>query len=238
MLGLVIAGLVSVAMSPALAQKGGKPKPPAEQRATATFRCAFVQEGTDLCGAEHFVEADKITGDGQPYVGSGDTISGTGAFLRSDGELELQIRKGDADNRFIFLNFRHQTTGPAGPHRKTFDIWVAEGITVNTNTIDRRTGLVATDGLRGIPVGHTWPTRIKGNFGGPGDVLYTIRFNPDNYPGSTYVDASRVSENSWIIEATEFHVAQLVSPDTKGGKREPTDEGFYLMPFKLTLTVP
>src|SRR5687768_5885189 len=91
------------------AQKGGKPKP-VDKTATATFRCngptaqTRIPAGT-LCGptVESLGIPDGITGDGASYVGVGDTVSGTGGFLRSDGELEVILRA--PGTRQIFLNF-------------------------------------------------------------------------------------------------------------------------------------
>ena len=78
----------------------------------------------------------------------------------------------------------------------------------------------------------------QGKLDGPNDVRYTIRFDPEDYSPSTYVDVTRLALNEWEIAATEQHRAQLVSPDTPGGKREPTDEGLYQMPFRIRVTVP
>ena len=76
------------------AQKGGKPKA-VDKVAIGTFRCNGPTAATHdpvgaACGpfAEWGVR-DAITGDGNPYIGAGTTVGGSGAFLRSDGELEL-----------------------------------------------------------------------------------------------------------------------------------------------------
>jgi hypothetical protein len=67
-------------------------------------------------------------------------------------------------------------------------------------------------------------------------VIYTIRFNPIDYPGSTYAWVTRNSENSWTWFATDVDVARLVSPGIR--HQGPRDEGWYRMPIEITITVP
>ena len=95
--------------------------------------------------------------------------------------------------------------------RKTFDFADLTDIAINSNVIDPSTGEVAINGALAIPVGSTWPTRIKGNWVDPYGQLYTIRFNPVDYPGSTNARVTRTGENSWKLWATEIDVARLVT---------------------------
>ena len=233
---LTVALTLGLATTPIAQKGGGKPKPPPDQSATATFRCAGF---TTTCGSDGSPVPDSITGDGGAYVGVGDTITGSGAFIRSlGGDFELQTRP--AGGRLVYLNFEHQAVPPSGTFfRKTFTRATLNGIAFNTNVIDPATGEEAADGVRSIPVGSSWPARIKANWTDPYGVLYTIRFNPDSYPGSTYVTVTRLAETIWEVEASNADLARLVSPDGPGGgKRGPTDEGLYWMPFKITVTVP
>jgi hypothetical protein len=221
------------------AQKGGKPKP-VDKIATATFRCngptAATHDPAGIpCGPSATWGApDAITGDGNPYVGVGTTVGGVGAFLRSDGELELILRSGGG--RLVFLNFESVVQSPGSIARKTFDFADLEGIDLNTNVINPATNDVAANGALSIPVGATWPTRVKGNWNDPYGVLYTIRFNPSDYPGSSYAWVTRNSENSWTWYATDAEVARLVSPGIH--HQGPRDEGWYRMPFQIVVTVP
>ena len=108
---LWLAVAVCVSATPTLvAQKGGKPKP-ADQSATASFRCAGLASDPP-CGASDAVVPDSITGDGGPYVGTGTVISGSGAFLRADGEFVLELRSGGG--RTIHLSFAEQVAPPSG----------------------------------------------------------------------------------------------------------------------------
>src|SRR5215208_1442746 len=204
--------LIALALSANLgAQKGGKPKP-VDKIATATFRCNGPTAATHdpagtPCGPSAMWGApDAITGDGNLYVGAGTTVGGVGAFLRSDGELEVILRPGGG--RLLFLNFESVVQSPGSIARKTFDFADLDGIDLNTNVINPATNDVAGNGALSIPVGATWPTRVKGNWNDPYGVLYTIRFNPTDYPGSTYAWVARTSENSWTWYATDTEVAR------------------------------
>jgi hypothetical protein len=221
------------------AQKGGKPKT-VDKIATATFRCngptAATHDpvGTPCGPSATWGVPDAITGDGNPYVGAGTTVGGVGAFLRSDGELDLILRPGGG--RFMFLNFESVIQPPGLLARKTFDFADLDAIGLNTNIIDPNTNDVAANGALSIPVGATWPTRVKGNWTDPYGAGYVIRFNPTDYPGSTHAHVTRNSENSWTWFATDVDVARLV---TLGTKRQGwIDEGSYKMPFEITITVP
>jgi hypothetical protein len=234
-LTLSLAVAVCLSARPTLvAQKGGKPKP-VDQSATASFRCAGLGSAP-LCGASGIVVPDSITGDGRPYVGTGTAIQGSGAFLRADGEFALEIRSGGG--RTVHLSFAEQVAPPTGTFfRKTFTQATLESFHLNTNVIDPVSGADASGALLAIPVGQTWPSRIKAFWTDPYGVEYTIRFNPRDYPGSSHVSVSRDSDRTWTIEALYTDVARLVSPP-QGRRGSLTDEGLYSMPFKLTFTVP
>jgi hypothetical protein len=221
------------------AQKGGKPKP-VDRAATATFRCngptaATHEPAGTPCGPSSTLGVpDAITGDGKSYVGVETTVGGTGAFMRAVGELELILRAGGG--RLLFLNFESVLQPPGSIARKTFDFADLDGIALNTNVINPATNDVAGNGALSIPIGATWPTRVKGNWYDPYGVLYTIRFNPAGYPGSTHAWVTRNSENSWTWFATDVDIMRLVSPGVR--HEGPRDEGWYRMPFEITITVP
>jgi hypothetical protein len=206
------------------AQKGGKPKP-VDRPGTAVFRCNGPTATTHLppgtrCGP--WSVPDAITGDGPVYS----------ATLRFDGEFDLYTQS--TAGRVVFLNFESWYTPASG--RKNFDFADVPSIGLNTNVIIPGTETVAGNGILSIPVGQTWPTRIKGNWTDPYGVLYTIRFNPTDYPGSTHAHVTRNAENSWTVFATDIDVARLVSPGVHN--QGPRDEGSYRMPFAITFTVP
>ena len=207
------------------AQKGGKPPKQVDRPGTAVFRCLGPTAATHnppgtSCGP--WSVPDAITGDAAVY----------NATLRSDGEFDLYtpITAG----RIVFLNFESVISPAVG--RKNFNFADVPSIGLNTNVILPGTETVASNGILSIPVGATWPTRIKGNWNDPYGVLYTIRFNPTDYPGSTHAQVTRHSDNSWTIFATTNEIARLVSPGSR--QQGPLDEGSYLMPFEITFTVP
>jgi hypothetical protein len=239
--GSVIVLICAVITPTLVAQKGGKPPKPVDQAATAVFRCngptAQTREpaGT-LCGpSADFGIPDAITGDGFPYVGVlGTDGLWTGAVLRSDGELVLRVR--GPGTRFLFLNFEEVVRPPGVGARKTFDFADLNDIAINSNVIDPSTGEVAVNGALAIPPGSTWPTRIKGNWTDPYGQLYTMRFNPDDYDGSTYARVTRNGEKSWTLWATELDIMRLVTAGSR--HKGPVDEGWYTMPFEITFTIP
>ncbi len=115
---------------------------PVSRIATAAFRCNGPTAATRMSLAPRADlrrrggVPDAITGDGNPYVGAGTTVGGSGAFLRSDGELEVILRTGGG--RLAFLNFESVLQPPGSSARKTFDFADLDGIDLNTNVINRR----------------------------------------------------------------------------------------------------
>ena len=86
---------------------------------------------------------------------------------------------------------------PGASAQKNFNFADLYGIDLNTNVINPSTNDVAGNGALSIPIGATWPTRVKRNWNDPYGVLYTIRFNPTDYPGSLHAWVTRNSENTW-----------------------------------------
>jgi len=222
------------------AQRGGKPRA-SDTPALATFRCngptaqTRVPPGT-LCGpSAELGIPDAITGDGSAYAGVGDDwTSGTGAFLRTDGQLTLYLHA--AAGRMVFLNFEEVVRPPGVGARKTFDFADLDALEITTTVVDPASNTIAANGALSVPIGVTWPARLKVNWTDPYRVLYTIRFNENTYPGSTPARLTRTSANSWILWATDTDLARLVTPGM--GNKPPVDEGWYVMPFEITFTVP
>ena len=241
---LVVAICVSATFS-VDAQKGGKPPKQVDRPGTAVFRCNGPTAATRTppgtpCGP--FVDGmapdypDGITGDGSSYIGVGETVGGSGAFLRFDGEFQLIVRP--TNGRTVFLNFESMLSAPLGQKNFNFADPVSIGLT--TNVILPGTQSIAANGILSIPVSETWPTRITSNWTDTYGVRYTIRFNPTDYPGSDHAWVTRDSQNAWTIFATDVERARLVAPpvESKGKPTGPADEGTYIMPFQITFTVP
>lgn len=191
---------------------------------SVTFRCP----GSD-CGTP-----DRIRGDiWGPYAGDV-----TRYYLTSTGDLFMKV---DLPRTFT-LDF----TMPDGMApcaltstgcRKNFDIIDVPSPTpatfVNpTNASD----VELPNGFLSVPVGGSAFARVKINFPDPSGrpYLWTIRFNSGAYAGSTNVAVRRLSESTWEVEASDADRARLVSRTTKG-RTVTTDEGLYVMPFKMTV---
>jgi hypothetical protein len=237
---IAVVVLLGLAAGPTVgAQKGGKPKP-VDTPAVATFRCngptaqTRVPRGT-LCGPAAASGApDAITGDGHGYAGvGGDWTSGTGAFLRTDGQLTLFLHTAAA--RMVFLNFERVLQPPGTGARKTFNFADVSDLEITTTVVDPATNGIAANGALSVPIGATWRSRVKVNWTDPYRVLYTIRFNENTYPGSTPAWLTRTSANAWTLWATDQDVARLVSTGTANRL---LDEGWYVMPFEMTFTTP
>lgn len=248
---------VCLACYPTLhAQGKGKPKP-ARQGVTAVF--ASNVTANDVAAVQCSSLPPGISGDGAAY--GFDPLTQTGAYLRSDLDNDFVLDLQDG-GRGVYLNFSQSVgagpatpTLPAGFCHVMLDEFTLDTHTLNPNGVDD-----PSLGLTDIPPGSTNPARVKAFFDYVdvyGNVrTYTIRFNPVTYPGSTNVAITRgpitdpsdrnygLMANQWVIETGPYapdagDVAQLVSPAlTKRGNPGPNSEGFYRLPFKITVTLP
>jgi hypothetical protein len=196
---------------------------------SALYRCPTTTE----C-----VSPDGIAGDASGAI-VGNTSTGRGAFhLAGQFNGELYIRP--PDGRTLALDF----TMPDGPApclqsstgcRRTFTFVDSEG--TNSTTNPRTANDQPLPSLfYGIPVGGSAPSRFKLNFPDPDgrNYLWTIRFNPSEYAGSSFVIVRRTAANVWEVEATAADRARLVSTTTHG-QQVMTDEGLFVMPFKIVV---
>jgi hypothetical protein len=171
----------------------------------------------------------------QPY------LAAEGAMLGTSGEFALIPKPG---GRALVLDF---SNGPApcdGCRRdfQTITVDNTNQLVFQTNTIDPATGEEASDGLRSIPVTGTWRARLKVAFNtvnqqGEG-IAWGVRFNPEGYPPSDYIYATRTGLNSWVLYATEAERAMLLSPAPCCHQKGRTNEGLYVMPFRVMITTP
>ena len=104
------------------------------------------------------------------------------------------------------------------------------------NPVDA-TGMELPNGLLGIAVNATNDARFKINFPDPygRSLLWTVRYNPTAYPGSTYVTVRRTGAGSWTVATKPSALARLVSWASHGAE---VDEGTFALPFQFTVTLP
>lgn len=207
----------------------------------AEFRCPVSGE----CFA-----ADQIQGDflgpyrGTTPAGSATTQEGLASNMGgyfTEGNLFLFSLKAGL-GRFISFAFTH----PIGTAlcvasntcRKTFssantDVSLPGSRTYPVDAV----GTDLPNGFMSIPVGQSARARLYLNFADPAGraILWTVRFDPAMYPGSTHLTVTRTEINRWIIEAIESDIAELVSANTSG-KTVKVNEGYYTMPFRITVT--
>ncbi|MBA2303435.1 MAG: hypothetical protein H0W08_12460 [Acidobacteria bacterium] len=208
------------------AQKGGKPT---SKPATASFRCPGLGCPIDATVPDG-IQADRPV----PFS------SADGATIDTTGELSLRLVP---NGRFLSLDFSNGSASCGAACRRTFSILEIDSDPLalfHTNVIDPVTGGEATNGLSSIPVGATWPSRLKVAFdtiASDGKVIqWAVRFNPRDYPPSDHVSVLRTSLTSWEIFATDEERAMLVSTCCR--QKGNTNEGLYAMPFRLHVSTP
>jgi hypothetical protein len=210
---------------------------------TADFRCPLSIE----CVSDDQIEGDALG----PYRGATPEGSATtpeahsttmGSYL-TEGNLFFFTLKSDRGRTISFDFGRPLGAAPcaaAATCRKTFSAVVTDRTPHGSRTypVDAM-GTDLPNGFESIPVGQSARARLFLNFEDPAgrELLWTVRFDPRLYPGTTHLTVTRPAVNQWIIEAGDSHIAQLVSePTTTKGKSTKTNEGYYTMPFKITVT--
>lgn len=196
---------------------------------TASFRCPMEAD----CLADDGISGDALGS----YTGL--TTTEQGPYFNSNYHLYFPLKPGLG--RFVGLDFSAPVSTPecaaAGACYKNFtSVYTDDSQPPSiTNPVDAAGGPLP-NGFYGIAIGQTVASRYKFNFPDPSGraLLWTVRFNSNTYPGSTDVAVTRVSENVWVVEATAEDVAELVVTPTKG-RSVTTSEGFYSMPFRITV---
>ena len=236
--------LATVLISSIHAQKGAKPGGGGNTLfpVTADFRCPL---GAD-CFTPNQIEGDTLG----PYRGTTPAGSATtqegqaaniGGYL-TEGNLFLFALKSGLGRTISLAFTRPNGTAPcvaAGNCRKNFTTAVSDESVPGSRTYP--VDAVGTDlpnGFASIPVGQSTRARMFLNFADPSgrEILWTVRFDPGLYPGSTHLTVTRTAANQWIIEAVDSDIAELVSASTAKGKAALVNEGYYTMPFRITVT--
>jgi len=223
-------------------------KPPATTYTgvTATFRCS----GSIVNGVLTSSCPDGILSDGGSYAGNPTVSTTRGAFIWTSGSYDDFMLKFDGiGGRRLLFDFstlvQAATCGGKLPCRKDFTVLaitqtlLEQGLLVRPATAD---GSDLAGGMHAIAVGQTVPAKLKVNFPDPDSTLWwTVRYNPRDYAGSSFVYVTRTGTNTWRVEAGGYLVAEdkgwaelVASPDGSAGRTQ-THEGWYLMPFSLTI---
>ena len=202
-----------------------KAKPPSSVPTVAQFRCPSAE-----CTL-----VDRISGDGPAAI----YTAADGAVLNGNGEFSMRLVDGTA--RFMRLDFAEMVDACVEGCRRdyeTLDISASEEALIQTNVLDGWDEQVE-NGLLSIEQGAEARGLLKVTFSTIDDsgatILWAVRFNPLDFPGSDYVAVRRLSSTAWEIEAPQGAAARLVSKQLR--KRGETDEGAYIMPFKLSVTI-
>jgi hypothetical protein len=249
---LLVAGALTQAPA-AQNSKGGGVNPPSKATytgVTATFGCSGTWANgvmTTACAS-----GDGVLGDaGGSYAGDPSVSTTRGAFLWTSGTYDDFLLKFDGTGgRMLLLDLstlvQPPTCAPRLPCRKDFTqvaitkTLLEQGLLVRPANQD---GSDLAGGMHKIAIGQTVPAKLKVNFPDPdgATMWWTLRYNPRDYPGSSFVCVTRTGTNTWTISAggnlspDDNGIAELVaSPDGSAGRTQ-THEGWYLMPFSLTV---
>ncbi len=220
--------ILVTALAIATEAQQGKGKPTSTP-ATALFRCPGLECPVADPEAIPPVLTDAITADLPDTL----YLPADGAKIDTVSEFALSF---EPTGRSVLLDF---TNGPApcvGCRRTFQTIAIDDTIAavIHTNVIDPNTGNEASLGLRSVPVGATWPSRLKIGFNtlnAAGQVVqWSVRFNPRDYAPSDHIRVTRTGLKQWVLYATAAERAMLVSTCCK--QRGLTNEGLYVMPFR------
>jgi hypothetical protein len=206
--------------------------PPKNSRTpmTARFRCPETLECASV---------DGIQSDGSgPYRGAA-AWPETGPYL--DGRSHLYFPLQPGNGRFVAIDFSSPLATPpcatSATCRKNFTTLLTDDSLPAsiTNPIDAA-GSELPNGFLSLAVGQSARARYKLNFADPAgrSLLWTVRFN-SSYAGSSDLTVTRTAIDTWDVEAVATDVALLLSTTT-AGKTVEVNEGYYAMPFKLTVT--
>jgi hypothetical protein len=234
----LMTSMVRRALIPAIAIIAGHaglvaapPRPAALTPVTAVFRCPETVDCLML---------DRIASDGLgPYQGA-TSGSEQGPYFDSASNLYFPLQPGLG--RFVSLDLSAPLAAPPcaakSNCRKNFVTALIDDSRPASivNPLDAA-GSALPNGFLSIAVGQSARARYKLNFADPAgrSLLWTVRFNSAMYPGSTELTVTRTAIDTWVVEAGESDVAQLVSTTTSG-KAVTINEGYYAMPFRLTVT--
>lgn len=238
-------GLLSfTALSIPTPSQAQKPRTDTLYPVTAEFRCptgvdCYTPERTDRFAGDSLGPLTGTVPPGMSTTTIG-TASNQGAYLTATYGLQLIYKPGRG--RFFALDFSEPMAPPpcaaTANCRRRFDTIYADTSTPPGQVIPvDGVGRDLTNGFYGITVGQTVAARFWLNFPDPtaSDVLWTLRFVPSNYPGSTWLAVTRTGVNTWTVEATAADTVALESVTTSG-KSVKIHEGTYRMPFKITIT--
>ena len=205
--------------------------------ATLTFRCTGASLSCPSLAIPDRVQSDS----GGAYVGQ--TVTRTapqeGAYIDSFNDLHFVLPQNG--NRSVFFDFSEVIQPPSDNRRSFMSLWSGRLQPPSTAGPRDANGNRLADGLYSIAIGGTMAGEFNWNFydtANSGDTyLWTIRFNPWAYAGTSAVSITRTGQSTWTIEAGPSAVGELQATTTSG-KQVVHSEGLYQIPFQVTVTVP
>ena len=215
-------------------------RPPTSQAGNVVFRCP----GADC------PPTDRIVGDGTNYQGIGVPETGEGAHLNSNQEMWIGVGSGVYS---VALDFSEpdgsapcsSSTSPTPCRFPALNNPIVvvdqENGEFQSNVLDVSELQPSANGLLDLGIHETRRTRLKVSFSDPAgrSLLWGLNFNTIDYAGATNVNVTRINSCSWVFEPGPNDRGGLSAYGHIGrGKDVRTDEGLYVMPFRITFTVP
>lgn len=220
-------------------EKGNNAKPVTSVASSATFRCyTQATEGpTEAClqpSAPDDYTVDRARDDGATFAGG--AIS-SGLFyirLTPDTSRELTLMFGDLEGPRTCLTVGN--CNPDGPLHNTDQLLSDWEVRVKPLVADTWEDLPG--GLGAMTCGFSYPALVHYTFWRPsGNGHWGLNFNPRAYAPSTAAVLTRVDDVTWTVEADVTHLSALISFSHSGIRRKngPSVEGYFRVPFKLTI---
>jgi hypothetical protein len=179
-----------------------------------------------------------------PYIGNMSTT--LGAFLNAAKNFALRLDAPGGQYLLVDLTVPAGTPPCASTNTCRNVGPMRLGVVRTFNTLpdslvnpEDATGAWLPNGLLDITVGATMNARGKVNFPDPfgRPILWTVRYDPRQYPGASYLLVHRTAADQWTIETGAAGVAMLESANTQGADRR-LNEGLFSVPFSMTVTQP
>ena len=158
---------------------------------------------------------DRIRSDGAgPYVNGQHNVK---AIIDGQGDFDLDTSASGSGTRTLFVDLTSPTSTSATPP------FTSANVDAYFSTGGGGLPQMAVGGTKMLNMQMILPNS------------YFLEFNPNAHPGSSSVLVTRTSSTTWSLEASATSTAQLIRSVTSHGKTTVTSEGFFYMPFKITV---
>ena len=165
---------------------------------------------------------------------AGDHIRSDGGGAYQNGVTGVQAKIDLLDDFILQLHFSGNKNLP---RRKMFFDFTAPVPGSGSGAFDRGTfyedAFLNVDSIGTLAVGESRAAQAQFN-----TQIGLLRFNPANYPGTSYVLVTRTSETTWVITASAGTGGDVVALVQQAKNNTFKQVGNYHMPFQITVQAP